>query len=72
MTYSDQLVLPALKRLMQSKKFVTYSDLSEALDMPLMTVRRAVIRLRDAGIVTVVQGGRGIGYQYEFTDVDED
>lgn len=66
MAYSDYVILDAIKQLnLERGGFITHEQISEASTVPVMTVRRGVQRLVQAGRVQRARGGRKTGYVYE-------
>lgn len=66
MTFSDYLVLDAIRVLSQQPQLITYADIAAQLPTPCSTrtVLRSVQRLERLGHVTRYNGGRGEGYMY--------
>lgn len=58
MGYSDQLLVPRLKRLCASGKPLTAKTISEQTGIPLSTVKRRLKRLQESGVITRT-GGSG-------------
>lgn len=65
MAYSDDRIIPALRRLAAAQQPITIEQIAAEAKVPYGTVQRRLIVLRDAGVISWEGSGRRWGHTYK-------